>query len=270
MTMRSPFDKLLVLAVCGVVLLPPLEGRAQSIGTFVTAWGTPGTGNGQFAGPRGVCVDGGVAVDASGNVYIADSINRRIQKFAPDSTFLMKWGSFGTGDGQFRSPGGITVDAGGNIYVVDTGNTRVQKFAPDSTLLVKWGTPGGGNGQFAGARDAAVDAAGNVYVTDASNNRVQKFTSDGGYLAQWGSAGSGAGSTTLRFTLAKAEGAALTVYDVQGRTLKRWSWANLAFGPQQLVSDGRMDNGRLAPNGVLFFRLETNGRTLTQKMVQLR
>jgi RHS repeat-associated protein len=69
-----------------------------------------------------------MAADSQGNVYVADSGNRRIQKFDSSGTFLTKWGSYGSGDGQFIDPWGVAVDTQG-IYVTDTGNHRIQKFS---------------------------------------------------------------------------------------------------------------------------------------------
>jgi hypothetical protein len=68
-------------------------------------------------------------VDGSGNVYVADSGNNRIQKFTSDGTLLTKWGEEGGEDGQFYNPRGIAVDGSGEIYVADTWNGRIQKFA---------------------------------------------------------------------------------------------------------------------------------------------
>jgi DNA-binding beta-propeller fold protein YncE len=62
----------------------------------------------------------GIAVDPSGNVYVADTGSDRIQKFDSNGNFLAKWGSFGTGDGQFHSPYGVAVDSSGNVYVYIT------------------------------------------------------------------------------------------------------------------------------------------------------
>src|SRR5439155_23590105 len=92
-------------------------------GTFLTTWGSAGTGNGQFNAPDGVATDG------SGNVYVVDTFNNRIQKFSSTGTFLTTWGSSGTGNGQFNAPYGVTVDGSGNVYVADTDNNRMQKFA---------------------------------------------------------------------------------------------------------------------------------------------
>ena len=71
--------------------------------SFIKKWGSSGIGDGQFDQPWGV------AVDSSGNVYVADSANNRVQKFSSDGSFITKWGSTGTGDGQFNSPTGVAV-----------------------------------------------------------------------------------------------------------------------------------------------------------------
>jgi DNA-binding beta-propeller fold protein YncE len=159
--------------------------KFSSTGTFLTNWGTLGTGNGQFDSPNGV------AVDAVGNVYISDPLNHRVQKFSSSGAFLTKWGALGSGNGQFNSPRGVAVDGVGNVYVVDTLNHRVQKFSSSGAFLTKWGASGSGNGQFSAPNGVAVDGVGNVYVVDTSNFRVQKFSSAGAFLTKWGTGGSG-------------------------------------------------------------------------------
>jgi|GEM_PF-323887 len=111
--------------------------------------------------------------------------------------FLLKWGTYGSGDGQFNIPFGVDVDAEGNVYVSDYMNNRIQKFTSTGTYLTQWGSAGSGNGQFDHPRGIAIDAAGNVYVADTNNQRIQKFTGTGTYLTQWGSAGSGNGQFNL-------------------------------------------------------------------------
>src|SRR4029078_11050648 len=63
----------------------------------------------------------------AGNVYVADYTGDTIQKFDSSGNFLAKWGSLGSGDGQFDGPIGIAIDASSNVYVVEAGNYRVQK-----------------------------------------------------------------------------------------------------------------------------------------------
>jgi DNA-binding beta-propeller fold protein YncE len=161
---------------------------------FVTKWGTVGSGNGQFLAPEAI------AVDAQGNLYTIDG--SRIQKFqfanpCPTGTtqvvagvcFVTKWGTYGSGDGQFQVPTGISVDTFGYVYVADKGLNNIQKFqlaspCPTGTTQVvagvcfvtKWGTVGSGNGQFYGPYDVAIDSSlGNVYVIEIGNNRTQAF-----------------------------------------------------------------------------------------------
>ena len=70
-----------------------------------------------------------MATDASGNVYVADYYNNRIQKFDVNGVFLTAWGSLGSGNGQLFLPSGVATDGSGSVYVADTYNHRIQKFA---------------------------------------------------------------------------------------------------------------------------------------------
>ena len=161
-------------------------------GTYLSQLGCPtgacssGSGNGQFNEPSGV------AVDSSGNVYVTDFQNNRVEKFTSTGLFVTKWGSLGSGDGQFDAPYGVAVDGSGNVYVADFGNDRVEKFTSTGLFVTKWGSgPGSGNGQFDVPYGVAVDGSGNVYVADSGNHRVEKFTSTGTFVTKWGSLGSG-------------------------------------------------------------------------------
>ena len=138
------------------------------LGTEGTGAGR-GTGDGQFHNPKGI------SVDRAGNVYVAETINHRVQVFDSNGRFLRKWGSEGSGDGQFNRPTGIAIDRAGNVYVADRDNHRVQVFDSNGRFQRKWGSEGSGNGQFDRPRYVAVDGAWNVYVSDSGNHRVQVF-----------------------------------------------------------------------------------------------
>jgi DNA-binding beta-propeller fold protein YncE len=109
--------------------------KFTSTGTYLTQWGSPGSGDGQFNFPYGV------ATDADGNVYVADTFNHRIQKFTNTGTYLCEWGSPGSDDGQFDGPFAVATDDAGNVYVTDRGNSRIQKFNFGSTPTnaASWG-----------------------------------------------------------------------------------------------------------------------------------
>jgi len=116
-----------------------------------------------------------VAADYSGNVYVTEEQNNRVQKFDPSGNFLLAWGSPGSGNGQFNTPLGVAVDYPGNVYVADAFNHRVQKFDGYGNFILAWGSEGSGNAQFEFPFAVAVDSSFNVYVTDAGNVRVDKF-----------------------------------------------------------------------------------------------
>ncbi|MDP6314547.1 MAG: hypothetical protein QGF76_09755, partial [Arenicellales bacterium] len=117
-------------------------------------------------------------------------------------TFEKKWGSRGSGNGQFYHPYGIAFDGSGNVYVADTYNHRVQVFDSSGNFLRKWGSRGSANGQFRYPPGIAVDGSGNVYVADTYNHRVQVFDSSGNFLRKWGSYGSGNGQFRYPFGIA--------------------------------------------------------------------
>lgn len=152
---------------------------------------TFGSGNGQFNGPRGL------AVDTSGNVYVTDEGNQRIQVFSNTGTFIRTWGSSGAGNGQFAFPFGVAVDHVGNVYVADTNNERVQTFTNTGTFITKWGSAGSGDGQFNGPVGIAVDHSGHVYVAEQFGARVDKFTTGGVFIGWAGRCTSGVNCDTV-------------------------------------------------------------------------
>ncbi len=156
-------------------------------GGFVRAFGSSGTGNGQFKAMKGL------AVDPSGHVWVADSGNNRVQEFTSEGTFVRTFGSSGTGNGQFKEPEGIAVDASGDVWVADTYNNRLQEFSSEGVYIKTLGSSGSGNGQFNDPSSLAFDPSGDLYVLDRGNHRVEEFNPADEYVRKFGSEGSGNG-----------------------------------------------------------------------------
>jgi len=154
-------------------------------GEVLARWGTKGSADGQFLYP----VVG--AVDSSGNVYVCDWGNNRIQKFDSKGNFIAKWHNVGSGEGQFDVPVAMAIDSNDNIYIADANNHRVQKVDTDGNYITQFGGYGTAEGQIITPRDIAVDDEGNVYVTSTANNRIQKFDTNGKFLQVIGTAGTG-------------------------------------------------------------------------------
>jgi streptogramin lyase len=186
-------------------------------GTFLTKWGSSGSGDGQFSFPHGVAVDG------SGNVFVGEEGNARIQKFTDTGTFLTKWGSPGSGDGQFDTPWGVAVDGSGHVFVADYANNRIQKFTDTGTFLTKWGSHGSGDGQFSAPTGVAVDGSGHVFVAEQLNDRIQKFTDTGTFLTKWGSSGSGDGQFNFPHDVAVDGGGNVFVTDSQNNRVQKFT-----------------------------------------------
>jgi sugar lactone lactonase YvrE len=180
-----------LLLGCEECLEPPLSSSVTQVYTLAGN-GTAGYTDGpalasQFSKPRGV------AVDAAGNVYVADTENNCIRKISVDGQITTLAGkgtagfAEGTGtDAQFNYPYGEAIDRAGNIYVADTDNQLIRKItaAGQVTILAGNGTAGYADGpalasQFNKPRGLAVDTVGNVYVADTENHCIRKISVNG-------------------------------------------------------------------------------------------
>ncbi|TLX87556.1 MAG: hypothetical protein E6L01_02080 [Thaumarchaeota archaeon] len=154
-------------------------------GTFLAKYGTDGKLNVQFHRPEDVRIE-----PHTGDIYVTDTYNNRIERFDKNFTFITKWGSKGTADGQFRLPHAIGFDSKGNVYVDELERPGVQIFDSDGKFLRKWGTVGTADGQFSLPQEHLwIDSHDHLYLVDgAPNPRIQIFDTDGHFLGKVGSA----------------------------------------------------------------------------------
>jgi RHS repeat-associated protein len=190
-------------------------------GKYLSQFGSEGTGNGQFKKPRGI------AVDAKGNLWTIEGGGSpppepRVQEFNAEGKYLSKFGSAGTGNGQFKGPEGIAADAEGHVWVADSGNNRVQEFNAEGKYLSQFGSVGTGNGQFKTPSALTVDSEGKLWVTDTTNDRVQEFNAEGKYLSQFGSEGTGSGQLKSPRAIAADAKGSLWVADTSNDRVQEW------------------------------------------------
>lgn len=126
-----PTDRLLpdTQGLMEVMVSEPVTASTQGLLTpplsYGTGWGELGSGQGQFDRPQEA------AVSLSGDVYVVDTGNYRVQRFDAAGRFLGAWGTRGESSGQFREPWAVDIDRQGDVYVLDAGARRVQKFTAE-------------------------------------------------------------------------------------------------------------------------------------------
>ena len=183
---------------------PPKDGYStfpknipsSSFMTTIAGNGIAGySGDGGVASQASLSSPAGVAVDAAGNVYIADRVNNRIRKVAAGSSIISTIAGNGTlgysGDGtsanlaELNNPLGVAVDGAGNIYIADSGNHCIRKISANNGIISTIAGNGiagfSGDGTSANLAELnnptgiALDVSGNIYIADNLNNRIRKI-----------------------------------------------------------------------------------------------
>ena len=144
-----------------------------------------GSGSAAFADGTGTSASfyfpSGLALDTSGNVYVADLFNKLVRKVTPNGTVSTFGPSFG--GWEFAQPRGVAVDRAGNVYVADSGNNRIAMISPSGVVSTLAGNGTGGFADGAGTSATfyyptgiALDGVGNIYVADRDNNCIRKMS----------------------------------------------------------------------------------------------
>jgi tripartite motif-containing protein 71 len=168
--------------------------KLDSEGRFITQWGSPGQGDGQFTTIHSV------KVGRSGTVYVVDEDDRaetrsRIQKFTPYGQFIGLFERTAPDVNKADLSIDVTEDDRGNVFVLAIDYVKkesrirhaaIEKYSPAGEFIAQWGLDAGsGDGQLQIPMAIAVDAKGNFYIVELYNNRVQKFDPSGEFLLSW-------------------------------------------------------------------------------------
>ena len=138
-------------------------------GSHIRTIGGRGGEDGHFNFPTNLFVD------VKGNLYVADTLNFRIQIFDAEGRFVRAFGEQGDTAGTLNRPKGIGVDSEGHIYIADTSFNNFQIFDPEGQLLLFVGSAGRGPGEFLLPSGLYIDRRDRIYVADQGNSRVQVF-----------------------------------------------------------------------------------------------
>jgi NHL repeat len=177
-----------LLALCAATAALALACAPAWAGTrygLVSHFGQEGAGNGEFSAPAGVAVD-----QSSGDVYVVDSGNARVQKFEAGGAYVSQFGGGETPASAFSSPSAVAVDNStnpfdasvGDVYVVDAGDNVVDRFTPAGVYVSQLTATAAGG--FSELQGVAVDGNGNVWISQASGE-VAEFTSEGAFVTSW-------------------------------------------------------------------------------------
>jgi len=252
-TLPSP-DGIAIDRTGNVNICDNFANRVRAVDPFGIVSLTAGTNTAGYAGDGGpataaMLVDcDAIAADASGNLYVADTHNRRIRKISTSgiiSTVAGNGADSFSGDGgqainaAFSNPQGVVPDAQGNLYIADTGNNRIRKVTASGivTTIAGNGASGyAGDGgpataaQLNGPSRVALDPAGNIYFTDNGNNVVRRI-STGGVIntvagnGQYGFAGDGGPATSAMLAnpigLAIDSSEGILIADADNRRIRR-------------------------------------------------
>ncbi len=143
--------------------------KFDASGKLLAEWGSNGSGEGQI-GAGATSGPEALAVDRQGNVYVADLVNNRVEKYDGNGKFLATIGTPGSsGHGQLSGPGDVTVDGQGNVYVLDA--AFLQKFDPNGAFLAEWSLDAG---PLQNAGEVMADAKGDLYVN--TDVLLEKFS----------------------------------------------------------------------------------------------
>ena len=194
----------------------------------------------------------GVAINQRGEVVMTEYGGHCVSVFSPSGEKLRSFGTWGSGQGQFKYPSGVAVDGEGNILVADSNNHRIQKFTAEGQFLSTVGTNGNGPLQFMYPTDIAFNTSNNkVYVSGNLNHHVQVLNSDLTFSGIFGEQGSGKGQfnypkgiacdSTGKVYVADTNNHRIQVFTAEGKFLRMFGRRGQGRGELSYPSDVSVD-----------------------------
>ncbi len=246
----------------------------DSMGNPLGSWGANGSGPGEFAQPEGIAIDArgriyvtefnngrvqvfdsdrsyldewndgrrgriadstlAMTMDADDNIYLADNVYDRIQRFDAGGKFQREFGEPGSGTGQLDGAMDIAATLDGYIYAVDVQHDRVLKYRRNGAYATEWS--GGSLNQPVAI---AVDQGGNVYVANAGDDTIRVFDGSSSLLRSWGGSGDGEGQfnnpTDIaihgdRVYIVDQNNNRIQAFDLHGTPLGEWGGSGAGDG----------------------------------------
>ena len=207
-------------------------------------WSTPSSIPGLLSAPEAVASD-----PTSGAIYVADSANSRVLRYAADGSYVGVFAPAGSGIGQVTNPKGLLVLDDGTVVVADTGNNRIQVFTAEGAYIRSIGV-----GVLNGPRAMVKSEIGAFFVADTGNSRVARFDwLTGTYVAQVGTPGSGAGQLNAPQGVALFGTNVLWIADTGNNRVQKYNVGGVVASPQSLsgLVGGPANDGLSRPSAVL-------------------
>ena len=201
-----------------------------------------------FSGPVSVAMgkDGLLYVLCSYYEYVPAW--KFVVKCNMDEDYLMHFGSYGAGEGQFTWPNSVAVDSTGFVHVTDEWLNRISVFDCDGKLTKTWGVQGHDNGQWDRPAGIIFDSDDNLLLVDSLNSRVQKFSNHGEFISTFGSFGDGPGNLNTPWGINLDADGNIYVADWRNDRIQKFdSNGNYIL---QIGSSGHGDGGLRRPSGV--------------------
>jgi sugar lactone lactonase YvrE len=194
----------------------------------------------------------GLAVDSKNNIWITDWAHDRVEEFNEKGEFVRRFGSEGSGNGQFNTPEGVAIDSKGNVWVADSANGRVQEFNEKGEFIRVVGSKGSELGQLQGPSALAIGPGDNVWVADWSGHRVDEFNEKGEFVRRFGSEGTGYGQFKHPVAIAVDTKGYVWVADQENARIQRFNEVGAYAGQAGTAgsANGQFNFGY--PNGMIY------------------